>query len=116
MASGCNRDLCKLQIHRKFVLSRSWRPCVRKYPLVVPSLFPYTGMAIQYILDPSGFMGNCHRQHGPMFKMLIGGQQLIVISSPNGINAILWDQHSIFKGDSMQIELIKEISGLPSGK
>ncbi|KAI5994254.1 hypothetical protein F5J12DRAFT_785817 [Pisolithus orientalis] len=82
-----------------FVSSHSWYPPAGKYLPVVPTLLLYTSTAIQCILDSGGFLQNCH-------------QQLIVISSPNSINAILQGQHSVFKGDSMQIKLIKEISGL----
>ncbi|KIO03727.1 hypothetical protein M404DRAFT_1001232 [Pisolithus tinctorius Marx 270] len=95
-----------------FVSSHFRRPRAGEYPPVVPSFLPYIGTGIQYIRNPSGFLGSCLKEYGPVFKTRIGGRQLIVISSPDGINAILRDQHNVFKSDFMHIELIKAIAGL----
>ncbi|KIN93477.1 hypothetical protein M404DRAFT_1008919 [Pisolithus tinctorius Marx 270] len=95
-----------------FVSSHFRRPRAGEYPPVVPSFLPYIGTGIQYVRNPSEFLGSCLNEYGPVFKMLIGGRQLTVISSPDGIAAILRDQHNIFKSDSIQIELTQAIAGL----
>ncbi|KAI6098890.1 cytochrome P450 [Pisolithus croceorrhizus] len=88
------------------------RPRVEEYPPEVSSFLPYISTSIQYICNPSGFLGTCFHKHGPAFKMLLGNRQLTVISSPDGIAAILRDQHNAFKSNSIQIELTQAIAGV----
>lgn len=95
-----------------FVSSHFRRTRAKDYPPAVPSFLPYISTSIQYIFNPSGFLENCFKKYGPAFKMLIGNRQLIVISSPDGITAILRDQHHIFNSNSIQIELTQAIAGV----
>lgn len=93
-----------------FVSSYFRRPRAEEFPPVVSSFLPYIGTGIQYVRNPAGFLASSN-QYGPVFKMSIGGRHLTVISSPDGIAAILRDQHNIFKSDSIQIELTQAIAG-----
>ncbi|KAL4068782.1 cytochrome P450 [Scleroderma yunnanense] len=58
------------------------------YPPTVPTLLPWIGAAISYLSDPNGFLAGCHKRYGSVFKILLGGRDVVVVSSPAAIFSI----------------------------
>ncbi|KAI6042646.1 cytochrome P450 [Pisolithus marmoratus] len=94
-----------------FVLSHFRRSSAEEYPPVVPSFLPYIGSSFQYARNPSEFLWSRCKAYGPAFKTLIGGRQVTVISSPDGIAAILRNPHNTLKSNSIQVDVIQAVAG-----
>ncbi|KAI6029384.1 cytochrome P450 [Pisolithus microcarpus] len=48
------------------------------FPPRVPSVLPWFGIALSYISSPDEFLANCRKQYGNVFRMLLGGREVVV--------------------------------------
>lgn len=58
------------------------------FPPLVPSALPWVGSALSFLSNPRGFLARCHKRYGPVFKLLLGGREVVVVSSAAAISSI----------------------------
>ncbi|KAI6003340.1 cytochrome P450 [Pisolithus marmoratus] len=76
-------------------ISRMMSTKVPTSPPQVGSLFPWVGSALGLIFRPSGFLALCQTQYGPVFKVLAGGLNIIVVSSPDSLASVAFADHRV---------------------
>ncbi|KAI6003493.1 cytochrome P450 [Pisolithus orientalis] len=65
------------------------------HPPKVPSLLPWIGSAIRYVFAPTRFLALCCTQFGPVFKVLVGGRNIIVVGTAESIRSALFTDHRV---------------------
>ncbi|KAI6099020.1 cytochrome P450 [Pisolithus sp. B1] len=65
------------------------------YPPKVPSLLPWLGSVYGFAFTPSKFLALCHARFGPVFKVLVGGHNIIVVGTADSIHNALFTDHRI---------------------
>ncbi|KAG6330989.1 hypothetical protein ID866_8101 [Astraeus odoratus] len=58
------------------------------YPPRVHSIVPWIGSALSYISSPSEFLEGCQARYGSVYKFLVGGQNIVVVSSQAALSSI----------------------------
>ncbi|KAI6014700.1 cytochrome P450, partial [Pisolithus marmoratus] len=62
-------------------------------PPQVESLFPWVGSAVSLIFRPNSFLALCQARYGPVFKVLAGGRNVIVVSSSDALSSVAFADH-----------------------
>ncbi|KIK17441.1 hypothetical protein PISMIDRAFT_24904, partial [Pisolithus microcarpus 441] len=65
------------------------------HPPKVPSLLPWFGSAFDFASGPSKFLALCHAQFGPVFKVLLGGRNMIVVTTAESIHNALFTDYRV---------------------
>ncbi|KAI5995319.1 cytochrome P450 [Pisolithus orientalis] len=58
------------------------------FPPSVPSALPWIGSALSYLSNPKEFLARCQKQYGSVYKLLLGGREVIVFSSTAAISSV----------------------------
>lgn len=58
------------------------------FPPSVPSILPWIGSGLSYLSNPREFLARCHKDYGSVFRLLLGGREVIVISSAAAVSSI----------------------------
>ncbi|KAJ7448945.1 cytochrome P450 [Mycena latifolia] len=82
-------------------------------PPKVWSVLPWIGSSLQYILGPTEFMRTCRIKYGPIYKFVLGGHSVVILSTPETI-ASFYRQAGL--GNELIIaQMYKAIAGLGNG-
>ncbi|KAI5991892.1 cytochrome P450 [Pisolithus albus] len=65
------------------------------HPPKVPSLLPWLGSVFGFAFTPSKFLALCHARFGPVFKVLVGGHNIIVVGTADSIHNALFTDHRV---------------------
>ncbi|KAH7906466.1 cytochrome P450 [Hygrophoropsis aurantiaca] len=82
------------------------------YPPAVGSMLPWIGSGLIFARDPFTFLDTCRKQYGHVFKLLLGGRRMIVVSSADAIAALLRDRHGTLDADVMHIALLRCVGAI----
>lgn len=77
------------------VVSRIMSTRVSTYPPKVVSLFPWVGSAFNLVFTPSTFFALCQAQYGPVFKLLAGGRNIVVVMSSDALSGVAFADHRV---------------------
>ncbi|KIK22309.1 hypothetical protein PISMIDRAFT_504059 [Pisolithus microcarpus 441] len=81
------------------------------FPPRVPSVLPWFGIALSYISSPDEFLANCRKQYGNVFRMLLGGREVVVVSSAGAISSIYAADHNTLGTHETHNALYHAVSG-----
>ncbi|KAI6046418.1 cytochrome P450 [Pisolithus marmoratus] len=81
------------------------------FPPRVPSVLPWFGTALSYISSPDDFIARCRKQYGNVFRMLLGGREVVVLSSASAISSIYAADHNTLGTHEVHKTLYREVSG-----
>ncbi|KAI6122369.1 cytochrome P450 [Pisolithus croceorrhizus] len=65
------------------------------YPPIVGGPFPWVSAVLVLALGPSNFFAACQARYGPVFKVLVGGRDFIVVSSPDALASAAAADHRV---------------------
>ncbi|KAI6044058.1 cytochrome P450 [Pisolithus marmoratus] len=65
------------------------------HPPKVPSLLPWLGSVFGLAFRPNRFLAHCHETFGPIFKVLVGGRNVIIVGTPDSIHNALFTDHRV---------------------
>ncbi|KIN96567.1 hypothetical protein M404DRAFT_162735, partial [Pisolithus tinctorius Marx 270] len=63
------------------------------YPPKVRSLLPWVGSALSFVFGQSNFLALCQVQYGPVFQLLAGGRNIIVVTSLDSLTSVTFADH-----------------------
>ncbi|KAH7920919.1 cytochrome P450, partial [Leucogyrophana mollusca] len=90
--------------------------CLRKqqpqYPPAVGSMLPWIGSGLIFAHDPFTLLDTCRKRYGHVFKLLLGGRRMVVVSSADAIAAVLRDRHETLHADVMHIALLRCVGAI----
>ncbi|KAF9522903.1 cytochrome P450 [Crepidotus variabilis] len=79
---------------------------------VVPFILPWMGNFFEFRHDPVQFMKSCRRKYGPAYKVLLAGQNIIVLSHYKGIASLNKDSTDSFTGQKVHMRILNVITGI----
>ncbi|KAF9227066.1 cytochrome P450 [Gyrodon lividus] len=82
------------------------------FPPRVPSLLPWLGSALWYAVNPCNFLARCQQRYGSVFKVLLGGRDIVVVSSGDAISSIFSAGPRVLRNDLMHYEMFYVVTGL----
>ncbi|KIO13833.1 hypothetical protein M404DRAFT_992067 [Pisolithus tinctorius Marx 270] len=80
-------------------------------PPRVPSVLPWFGTALSFISSPDEFLARCRKQYGNVFRMLLGGREVVVVSSISAISSIYAADHNVLGTHETHNALYAAVSG-----
>ncbi|KAI6122289.1 cytochrome P450 [Pisolithus croceorrhizus] len=78
-----------------FFITRVMAKKQSTYPPEVPSLLPWFGSVFGFVSGPSRFLALCHAQFGPVFRFLLGGRNIIVVSTAEAVHNALFTDYRV---------------------
>ncbi|KAI6041774.1 cytochrome P450 [Pisolithus marmoratus] len=81
------------------------------FPPRVPSILPWFGTALSFISSPDEFLARCQKQYGNVFRMLLGGREVVVVCSASAISSIYTTDHNTLGAQEMHHALYYAVSG-----
>lgn len=85
------------------------------FPPRVPTLLPWLGSALHYMNSPSEFLANCHKKYGSVYKVLIGGREVVVTSSASVISSMYATDPGALGAHTTHIDIYEAVSGRKGG-
>ncbi|KAI6044059.1 cytochrome P450, partial [Pisolithus marmoratus] len=80
-------------------------------PPQVESLFPWVGSALSLIFRPNSFLALCQARYGPVFKVLAGGRNVVVVSSSDALSSVAFTDHRILSSHVQHYAHFRAICG-----
>ncbi|KAI6099019.1 cytochrome P450 [Pisolithus sp. B1] len=75
------------------IVSRIMSTRVPTYPPKVGSLIPWVGSAFSLVFRPSSFFAYCQARYGPVFKVVAGGRNIVVVTSSDALSGVAFADH-----------------------
>ncbi|KAI6046417.1 cytochrome P450 [Pisolithus marmoratus] len=85
------------------------------FPPRVPTLLPWLGAALRYMTTPTEFLAKCHEKYGSVYKVLIGGREVVVTSSADVILSMYATDPSTLGAHTTHIDIYEAVSGRKGG-
>ncbi|KAF9525845.1 cytochrome P450 [Crepidotus variabilis] len=92
-------------------IARSIRQQNSRIP-IVPSTLPWFGNFFEFRRDPVHFMQSCRQKYGPVYKILLAGQKIIVLSHQKGITLLNKDSARCFTSTPIHRRVLTTIGGV----
>ncbi|KAF9240647.1 cytochrome P450 [Melanogaster broomeanus] len=83
-----------------------------RFPPHVPSLIPWLGCGLWYVLDPCAFLAGCQQRYGSAFMVLVGGREVVVVSSAEATSSILLADSRSLSHDLIHDETFHVVTGV----
>ncbi|KAI6046594.1 cytochrome P450 [Pisolithus marmoratus] len=110
----CLLVVCTIAIVIAFSVSSFSSKRAASFPPRVPSVLPWLGTALSYTSSPDEFLARCQKQYGNVFRMLLGGREVVVVSSASAISSIYAANHTTLGIHETHNALYYAVSGSKS--
>ncbi|KAJ7584413.1 cytochrome P450 [Mycena floridula] len=79
-------------------------------PPLVPYTIPWLGSAVKYNRGPGRFFLECRELYGPVFRVYMGGQCIVIVSTPADIFKLLWHPQNLEVFNFQNISVVAGLS------